>query len=254
MKTVATAWFRHDRVSPDLLRIIEPCFDAIARANLWLLTGRDRHVLIDTGLGVSDLAAYLVPLIDKPLLVVATHVHFDHAGGMADFSDNALHALEVDAMERGDAEAALAKPEQGFNLDDHFHQLPYEGFTAVDYRFKGAKVARHLVEGDVIDLGDKTLQVMHVPGHSPGSIALYEPAQRRLFSGDVLYEGALVDDAVGCCACDYVASMQRLARLDPSIVFPGHYATFGARRMRELIEDYLASRRSPGCPLEHRLA
>jgi len=253
LKTVAAAWFHHDRVSPDLLKIIEPCFDAIARANMWLLTGRDSHVLIDTGLGVSNLAAYLAPLIDKPLLVVATHVHFDHAGGMADFSNNALHALEVDAMERGDAEAALANPEQGFNTEAYFHELPYEGFTAVGYRFKGTKVARHLVEGDVIDLGDKILQVMHVPGHSPGSIALYEPAQRRLFSGDVLYEGELVDGALGCCACDYVASMERLARLDPSIVLPGHYATFGARRMRELIEDYLASRRSPGCPLEHCL-
>jgi glyoxylase-like metal-dependent hydrolase (beta-lactamase superfamily II) len=252
MKPVAADWFQHERLAPDLIRITEMHFDPIARANLWLLTGRDRHLLIDTGLGVSDLARYLsntlASLLDKPLTVVCTHMHFDHAGGLADFKNTCLHCHEVDLMKRGDATAALALPEQGFNADDYFDALPYPGFSAASYRFRPCVVQRALNDGDVIDLGDRSLEVLHLPGHSPGSIALYDPAQDTLYSGDVVYDGELIDQAHGCVPEAYSRSMERLARLAPRLVHPGHYHSFDNERMQRLIEGYLAGRREPGCP------
>ncbi len=248
MKPVATDWFQHERVAPDLIRITERHFDPIARANLWLLSGRDAHLLIDTGLGVSNLARYLAPLLDKPLTVVCTHAHFDHAGGLADFSNTCLHCHEIDLMRRGDATLALARPEQGFNVDAHFSELPYPGFSAADYRFRPCVVQRALHEGDLIDLGDRVLEVLHLPGHSPGSIALYDPAQYTLYPGDVVYDGELIDKALGCVPEDYAVSMERLARLAPRRVHPGHYHSFDTDRMQALITDYLAGLREPGCP------
>jgi len=248
MKPVAVDWFQHERVAPDLIRITEKYFDPIARANLWLLEGRDRHLLIDTGLGVSDLASYLAPLLDKPLTVVCTHMHFDHAGGLADFKNTCLHCHEIDLMQRGDADAALARPDQGFNLDEYFAELPYAGFSAAAYRFRPCVVQRALQEGDVIDLGNRALEVVHLPGHSPGSIALHERAQDTLYSGDVVYDGELIDNALGCVPEEYGRSMERLARLAPGLVHPGHYHSFDTERMHHLIAEYLAGRREPGCP------
>lgn len=248
MKPVATEWFQHERLAPDLIRITEKHFDPIARANLWLLFGRDRHLLIDTGLGVSNLARYLAPLLVKPLTVVCTHLHFDHAGGLADFSNTCLHCQEIDLMKRGDARAALAQPEQGFNVDDYFAELPYPGFSATSYRFRPCGVQRALNEGDVIDLGDRALEVLHLPGHSPGSVALYDRAQDTLYSGDVVYDGELIDNAFGCVPDTYAASLERLARLTPQLVHPGHYHSFGTERLQCLITDYLAGRRAPSCP------
>jgi glyoxylase-like metal-dependent hydrolase (beta-lactamase superfamily II) len=212
MKPVAVDWFQREQVTPDLIRITEKHFDPIARANLWLLSGRDVHLLIDTGLGVSDLARYLAPLLDKPLTVVCTHAHFDHAGGLADFKSTCLHCLEIDLMRRGDATAALAQPEQGFNVDAYFSELPYPGFSAANYRFRPCVV------------------------------------QRALNEGDVVYDGELIDKALGCVPEEYATSMERLARLAPRLVHPGHYHSFDTQRMQALIIDYLAGRREPGCP------
>ena len=248
MKPVAVDWFQREQVAPDLIRITEKHFDPIARANLWLLSGRDAHLLIDTGLGVSDLARYLAPLLDKPLTVVCTHAHFDHAGGLADFKSTCLHCHEIDLMRRGDVTAALARPEQGFNVDACFAALPYPGFSAADYRFRPCVVQRALNEGDVIDLGDRALEVLHLPGHSPGSIALFDRARDTLYSGDVVYDGELIDNALGCVPEDYATSMERLARLAPGLVHPGHYHSFDTQRMQALITDYLAGRRETGCP------
>jgi glyoxylase-like metal-dependent hydrolase (beta-lactamase superfamily II) len=248
MKPVATGWFQHEQLAPDLIRITEKHFDPIARANLWLLAGRARHLLIDTGLGVSDLARYLAPLLDKPLTVVCTHMHFDHAGGLADFTDTCLHCQEIDLMKRGDAAAALALPEQGFNVDGYFAELPYPGFSAAGHRFRPCVVQRALDDGDVIDLGDRALEVLHLPGHSPGSIALHDPAQDTLYSGDVVYDGELIDQAQGCVPEVYGRSMERLARMAPRLVHPGHYHSFDNARMQVLIEGYLKGRRKPGCP------
>jgi glyoxylase-like metal-dependent hydrolase (beta-lactamase superfamily II) len=248
MKPVATEWFQHERLAPNLIRITEKHFAPIARANLWLLFGRDRHLLIDAGLGVSDLARYLGPLLDRPLTVVCTHMHFDHAGCLADFQNTCLHCQEVKLMERGDATAALALPKQGFNVDNHFAELPYPGFSAARYRFRPCVVQRALEEGDVIDLGDRALEVLHLPGHSPGSIALYDKTQDTLYAGDVVYDGELIDNSLGCVPDIHATSMDRLARLAPRLVHPGHYQSFGTERLHRLITDYLAGNRMPGCP------
>ena len=77
----------------------------------------------------------------------------------------------------------------GFVRAETFKALPYEGFVAEDYFVKPAALTGYLDEGDVVDLGNRHFQVLHLPGHSPGSIALYEKNTRILFSGDVIYDG-----------------------------------------------------------------
>ena len=89
---------------------------------------------------------------------------------------------------------------------------------------------------------------MHLPGHSPGSIVLWEAATRILISGDVVTEGELLDELYHSDIPDYIASLERLRELPADIVHPGHYDGFGRERMLELIDQYLAGRRKPGCP------
>jgi len=84
--------------------------------------------------------------------------------------------------------------------------------------------------------------VLHLPGHSPGGIALWEAAAGILFSGDTVYDGPLIDDAYHSHIDDYIRSMERLRTLPVRTVHGGHFASFGRARFIELIDGYLAAK------------
>jgi glyoxylase-like metal-dependent hydrolase (beta-lactamase superfamily II) len=99
----------------------------------------------------------------------------------------------------------------------------------------------------VVDLGDRAFEVIHTPGHSPGGIALYEKKTGILLSGDIVYDGPLIDDAYHSRVDDYVETLDRMRALAVTIVHGGHFPSFGATRYHQLIDDYLAGKRQPGC-------
>jgi len=250
-KPICSQWFTTQQIRADLYLITEPHYYWYNRANLWLIKGQTQDLLIDTGLGVSSLRQHIATLIDKPLLAIASHVHFDHAGGMHEFEHRAIHAAEAEALRTGDDYAALCAPEQGWVHEDHFAQWPSAGFTVEQYTLTPAEPTRILQAGDVLDLGDRALEVLHLPGHSPGCIALYDPRSQELFSGDVIYDGELLDELHCSHIPTYIATYERLQKLPVETVYPGHYHCFGRDRYQQIMADYLAHRRKPGCPNDH---
>ena len=250
MLQVAQNWFSHERIRDDLYLITEPHYHWFSRANIWLVRGRDADMLVDTGLGVSSLKTYLAQLLDKPLKVVASHVHFDHSGSCHEFEQVHIHANEHAALSSGDQDAMLATPKHNFVPQDDFEQLPYAGFTASDYAVRACPQASKLNHGDVIDLGDKAFEVLHLPGHSPGSIGLFDRSAGQLFSGDVVYDGELLDELAESVIDDYVSSMQTLLDLAADEVHAGHYRSFDRRYLHELVRKYIDSKQAPLCPSE----
>jgi glyoxylase-like metal-dependent hydrolase (beta-lactamase superfamily II) len=121
--------------------------------------------------------------------------------------------------------------------------LPREGYELASYAVTPVTPTRFVEEGDVIDLGDRTLTVLHLPGHTPGEIGLWEEATRTLFAGDCVYEsGVLLDELPGSNIADYVRSMQRLRDVPARIVHGGHDDSFGRERLLELIDGYVRAR------------
>lgn len=95
------------------------------------------------------------------------------------------------------------------------------------------------MEGDVIDTGDRRFSVLHLPGHSPGSIALLDEVNGEFFAGDAIYDGGLVDDIAGADIATYVETMRRITQLEVRIVHGGHGESFGQARMREIARAYI---------------
>lgn len=99
--------------------------------------------------------------------------------------------------------------------------------------------------GNVINLGDRQLTVLHMPGHSRGSICLHDKDNKTLFSGDVVYDGSMIDWLPYSAVGDYVRSCQRLIQMvdqdEVEQVMPGHYNTFGAKRLHRLASNYVSS-------------
>jgi glyoxylase-like metal-dependent hydrolase (beta-lactamase superfamily II) len=250
MTQVAPVWFEHERIHDGLYRISEPHYTWFNRANIWLVRGRDADMLVDTGLGVSDLRSYLADLLDKPLKVVASHVHFDHAGSCHEFDDVLIHRNEHEALCQGDQDAILASPKFGWVPQEDFYKLPYEGFTASEYAVKACPQAKAIRHGDVIDLGDRAFEVWHLPGHSSGSVGLYDKKHGQFFSGDVVYDGELLDKLPDSVVADYIASMEQLLELSADSIHPGHYRSFDRATLRVLVKKYIETQKAPLCPAE----
>ena len=249
---MAERWFERDTVGDGLVRITEPHVDPFLRANLYLVRGRDRDLLIDAGLGLASLRAELADLFEREVVAVATHRHFDHVGGLREFDEVVVHLADAAVVERGEVFASL-------RIEDYTDEelsgyerpaslltaLPREDFDLDAYRVEPVPVTQVVDEGDVLDLGDRKLVVLHLPGHTPGEIGLWEEETGTLFSGDCVYEsGILLDELPESNVADYVASMERLRDLPARIVHGGHDDRFGRDRLLELIDEYVRRRGS----------
>ncbi len=243
--TQAERWYASRDCADGVTHLFEPHIHVFYRCNMWHVRGRDRSLLFDSGLGAVSLVGEFPWLLERPLLAVMSHTHFDHIGNAHEFVERACHPAEAAILAAPEPVATLASRYATLEM---FESLPPGGFDPASYRVQPAPATRLVEAGDVIDLGDRQFTVIHVPGHSPGSIALWEAASGVLLSGDAVYDGPLIDDAYHSNPEDYVDTMRRLRELPVRVVHGGHYPSFGRDRFRTLIDDYVGGRRAPGCP------
>lgn len=261
--SVADSWFHLEGMGDGVTRIVEPHVTSVFRANIWHIRGRDRDLFVDTGMGVGALRSACADLARPGAIAVATHGHVDHAGGLHEFDVRIAHAAEADALatqtdynwldpERFEPAFAAVLRCCGFSFEGGvIDALPSPGYDPARYRMRAAPPTRCVEDGETVDLGDRVLEIVHLPGHSAGSIGLLERATGILFSGDAIYEGTLVADLPGGSREDYLRTMERLRELPIRIVHPGHHASFGRETLLRLIEGYL---RSSGAPSTRELA
>jgi glyoxylase-like metal-dependent hydrolase (beta-lactamase superfamily II) len=252
--SVAERWFGVEDVGEGVTRLAEPHLSDLVSANLWWIRGQRHDVVVDTGLGVASLRHHLPDVFAHDTMAVISHTHLDHTGGAHEFAQVAVHALEAEAIAspppaslhpRTEMELlGLAIPDPDALPDSLLEALPEPGFDESAFAIAPAAVTRALVEGDSIDLGDRRLRVIHAPGHTRGSILLYDEELRWLYTGDVLNDGPVFDEMDGADIPSYVESMRRMRDLDVTMVRPGHDHSFDGDRMRELIDVYLTLRSS----------
>ncbi len=252
---IAGRWFERDTLAGGVTWLWEPHVHPLLRCNIWHVRGRDANLLVDTGLGVAPLQDAIADLIDKPLTVVATHIHYDHVGGLHEFDTRLMH----------EAEAPMMNPYQDFNslvcadfgpfldlligagyvIDEDIliDALPHAGYDPAAFSTVSTAPTRTLKEADGIDLGDRHFEVLHLPGHSPSSIGLWEAASGMLFSGDAIYDGPLLDMLPDSDIEAYIRTMKRLRELPVDVVHAGHEPSFGRERLVELADTYLAGKK-----------
>lgn len=248
----AHSWFAIEWHADGIMRIWEPHVSRLLRANMFLIKGRDRDLLVDSGMGIVSLRGFLAPFLDKPVTHLVTHSHVDHVGSSHEFAgDLLMHASEA---------ALLRDPPDDWRLsfDDYpedkrrrlqaagfdttgllIAALPCPGFDHRAWRVPGAVATRLVDEGDVVDLGDRRFEVLHTPGHSPGSVSLWEAATGILIGGDAVYDGLLIDTLPDSDPSAYRVTMQRLRALPAKVVHGGHRESFGGARLLKLCDEYL---------------
>jgi glyoxylase-like metal-dependent hydrolase (beta-lactamase superfamily II) len=235
-------WFDVRRVNPGI-HIIEESLQA-EQVKSYLVEGSERAILIDTGCGVGDLRRLVEELTSLPVIVVNSHAHWDHIGSNHQFDEIWIHEAEADKLEEG---VPNSKLRPAFQPDQLTGPLP-EGVDPDTLTFPPTKATRRLVDGDRIDLGGRSLEVIHGPGHSPGGISLLDEPNGALFSTDVAYLGPLYVYSPDLLLT-YLQSLSHLADLAPRLtaVYPSHgpspISPSRLAEMRDLIASIVAGRK-----------
>ena len=231
-------WFRERELADGLIVYDEPFVHDFLRANMFHLSGRDRDLLIDTGMGLARLSEAFRVEPGKPLLALATHIHVDHVGSLNEFAERAGPAVSAEAF--GAMDDAVTYADMYRVLDEPVSRPPVPGWKADAYKILPAPLTMPLGEGDLVDLGDRRLRVLHLPGHSPDSIGLLDERDGLFFSGDAIYDDTLIDNLADSDRATYRATMARIIDLPVRVAYGGHGESFSGERMREIARRYIA--------------
>ena len=200
------SWFDVYRLTDDTYAIYEP--NQFEEAISYLVLGSERGVIIDTGTGIGDIRRVVEELTDLPISVLLTHEHYDHVAGAFRWDDIIMYdnadALRV--LKAGRDNASL----QRYVTGDYLWKPLPEGFDPSTWIIPSMEPTVLVHDGDEIDLGDRVLEVIYTPGHSPGSMCLLDREKRILFTGDHFFPGPLYAHPADVNIEDYIASNEKL--------------------------------------------
>lgn len=210
-------WFTVEKIDRDTFSISE--YKHWEETHCYLLVGTKCAVLIDTGLGVSNMKRVVESITCLPVLVITTHIHWDHIGGHKYFDHIAVHESEFGWLaEEFPIPLQMVKKNLTLNPCD----FPPD-FCIDDYSiFQGAPT-KIMHDGDIIDLGNRKLKVIHTPGHSPGHCCFYEEERGYLYSGDLIYMGCLDAFYPSTDPLLFMRSVERIKALQIKRVLPAHH-------------------------------
>jgi glyoxylase-like metal-dependent hydrolase (beta-lactamase superfamily II) len=211
-------WFSVTRLEPGVTMIGEPLHAEDPKS--FLVEGQERAVLIDTGTGVGDIGTLIRELTSLPVTVVTTHAHWDHVGGNRHFSTVLAPAASHAALSRGWSDARMARALAPSELSG---PLP-DGTDPERSGIPPLEPNGTVGEGDRLDLGGRTLEVLETPGHCPDLIVLLDRANGILFGTDAVYAAGLYAQSTESDLPTYLATLRRLVALIPElrVVYSSH--------------------------------
>jgi glyoxylase-like metal-dependent hydrolase (beta-lactamase superfamily II) len=215
---ISDPWFEVYKIVPGVFAIYEPRqFEEVIS---YLVIGTQKALLFDTGMGISNVKAVVEGLTELPISIVNSHTHNDHVGDNWRFPD--VYGMPTD-FTRTNAKGSTTDAQAELAPGQVCGTLP-AGFDAKSYRTRAFHISHWLQDGDKINLGDRTLEVISTPGHTPDSIALLDRQNGLLFTGDTFYLGPIYLYRPETDLDAYVLSVKRLAELIPrlQLLLPAH--------------------------------
>ncbi|MFD1848867.1 MBL fold metallo-hydrolase [Oceanobacillus bengalensis] len=184
MVEIKDPWFTVQQIDDRTFAISE--YGHWEKVHSYLLIGEGKAALIDTGLGIDSIKRITDQLTDLPIIVLTTHVHWDHIGSHNEFENIYVHKDEEDWLIEGIKGLPIEQIRKDVSRDITI-PTPKKFNPDTYIPFKGDPTGL-LNDGDEIELGNRTLIIFHTPGHSPGHISILDNNTGYLFTGDLLYD------------------------------------------------------------------
>lgn len=191
--------------------------DEAEKYDTFLIEGDERSVMVDAGAGIGDLRRLADDLVDTPITLALTHTHWDHIGAAAQFDTVLVSPRELPADGRIAVDSLsdefIHRPTQFANrwIADG-NELP-SGVDPDEYAIEPFEASAVPIE-DGIDLGERSLEVYPLPGHSPGHLGILDREASVLYGGDIVHiDRGLYILFEDCSLDDYVASLARVKQL-----------------------------------------
>ena len=217
MQRVTDNWYTLEQIDNDTYAISE--YKHREETHCYLLLGRERALLIDTGLGVANIKEVVNKITNLPIMVVTTHKHWDHIGGHALFDSFAVFESEKEWIQNG---FPLPLDVVKSNLMDETCDFPRE-ISLEKYKVFQGVPQQVLYDNDEIDLGGRKVRVIHTPGHSPGHCCFYEEKRMYLYSGDLIYKGCLDIFYPSTDPVLFMQSIDKVSKFKVEKIMPGHH-------------------------------
>jgi len=182
---ISDSWYEVYKPAARVFAIYEP--HQSEETISYLILGKKRALLFDTGMGIGDLKQIVSGLTSLPVVVLNSHTHDDHVGSNWQF--DTIYGMDTDFTRRN-AAGSYADAQSEIADGEVCGQFPI-GFNPKAYRTRPWKISHYIHDGDTIDLGERSLEVIATPGHTPDAVSLFDPAQRLLFTGDTYYPGPI---------------------------------------------------------------
>ena len=201
-------WFDVYKLTEGTYAIYEP--NQFEEAICFLVLGEERGVIIDTGTGIGDLKKVVDALTDLPVSVVLTHEHYDHVADAYQWEEIVMYDNDdaIKVLKAGRTNASL----QNYLKPDYLWKPLPKAFDPETWIIPSMEPTALVREGDIIDLGGRTLEVIYTPGHSPGQMCLLDKKHLLLFTGDHFFPGPLYAFGADVNMDQYIASNEKLVK------------------------------------------
>lgn len=212
-------WFEVYEVAPSVFAIYEPGqFEEVIS---YLIVGAERALLFDTGLGIGNMRQLASDLTGLETIVVNSHTHYDHVGGNHQFQE--IYGTDSE-FSLGNAKGRPHEAVSEFVGDGWVWKPLPEGFSPSEYISAPFTITHTVTDGETIDIGGRTLEVVLTPGHAPDALCLLDRENRLLFVGDTFYPASLYAHLHGSDFESYERTAVRLAGLASQVdyILPAH--------------------------------
>ncbi len=201
--------------------------------NIYFIIGQKFNICIDCGMGLHKIGDILDRIDSKERRLIVTHSHWDHIGNWEQFSKVYLHKKAKEILANGGL-TPLKKVRKDLIRDINEKDIP-KYFNINNYKIYNGESGIELINGQTINLDDRQLEIIYTPGHTAGSISVYEKDTGYLFVGDFLYSGALYCTSDNNDPEDYYKSLHKIVQRNDKItkILSGHYEA-------DLGKDYIS--------------